>query len=74
MIQDLSPQELEQALKHRTDDVLRLGSAFEIIIANQRDFARCQDEHEQRMRQMRSELAIRNIKEFNDLIAQRKNL
>jgi hypothetical protein len=46
--------ELETAVRDRSDAVLQNGPAFELIVANQKDFARVQDEFEDKTRRMRS--------------------
>lgn len=59
---------MEAALRERTDDVLRNGPAFDLILESQRNFAVYQDSHTQKTRKMRSEIAFKNIKELNDLV------
>ena len=67
-------QQYEQSLRERTDHTLQSQRAFDLILDNQRFFAVCQDKFSDLAKKAREEVALRSVREVNDLICQRKNL
>lgn len=67
-------QECEGMLRERTDQALQKDRAFEMIIDNQRFFAVTQDKYAALAKRKREEIAIKSVREVNDLINKRKNL
>ena len=67
-------QESETVLRERTDRALQSEKAFEAILENQRFFAVSQDKYANLAKKKREEIALRSVKEVNDLISQRKRL
>ena len=67
-------QQYEQSLRERTDHTLQSQRAFDLILDNQRFFAVCQDKFSNLAKKAREEVALRSVREVNDLICQRKNL
>lgn len=49
---------MENALRERTDEVLRDGPAFDLVLESQRSFAVYQDNHAQKTKKLRSEIAF----------------
>ena len=66
--------EHEQALRERTDRTLQSQQAFDLILDNQRFFAKSQDKFANLAKKAREEIALRSVREVNQLIAKRKNL
>lgn len=67
-------QESETKLREKTDRALQSERAFEAILENQRFFAVSQDKYASLAKKKREEVALRSVKEVNDLISQRKRL
>lgn len=66
--------EHEQSLKGKTDRTLQSQQAFDLILDNQRFFAQSQDKFASFAKKAREEIALRSVREVNDLICHRKNL
>ena len=66
--------ESEATLRERTDAALQSEKAFDLIMENQRYFAVSQDKYSNLAKKKREEIALKSVKEVNDLISQRKNL
>ena len=64
----------EERLRERTDRTLQSQMAFDLILDNQRFFATCQDKFSSLAKKAREEIALRSVREVNELICQRKNL
>ena len=62
------------ALREKTDRALQSQKAFDAIMENQRFFAVSQDKFANLAKKRREEIALRSVKEVNDLISQRKRL
>ena len=67
-------QKCEAALRQRTDRALQSQRAFDSIIENQRYFAVSQDKYANLAKKKREEIALKSVREVNELINQRKNL
>ena len=67
-------QDSETALREKTDRALQSQRAFDAIMENQRFFAVSQDKFANLAKKRREEIALRSVKEVNDLISQRKRL
>ena len=64
----------ETSLRQRTDTILQSEKALELVLENQRYFAQYQDKISMKAKKQREEIALKSVKEVNDLISQRKNL
>ena len=62
-------QDSEVALREKTDRALQSQRAFDAIMENQRFFAVCQDKFANLAKKRREEIALRSVKEVNDLIS-----
>ena len=64
----------EKLLRQRTDETLQSGSAFNLVVENQRFFAICQDKYANLSKKQREVIAFNSVREVNELIKQRKSL